>query len=266
MKLSNKLAFGVTSVISGQKSSVLNAEPQLIANSTKGKFKITTPISKALGIAVGESIQFVNNIEAVMGAIASREASIVEFAQANDLDLESKEGVDAVLAEFVFWGIAKGHQLFDSKGNALQVHDRYTVEQKKAYIAEHAQEILEENRAALIELVGDEDATDEELIAAITVETIETPLVNKMQGSKTATTGMVTGVGAQLDFTDSNVWAVLKKDLAEPETINRAFDVLVDEPQTVELHNGYQMVSVKVLPFEFASDEAPVKRVVSDKK
>ena len=57
-----KMNFGFTAVQAGQKSSTVNAEPRLIANSTPGKFMITSPVSKALGVAVGENIQFLNNI------------------------------------------------------------------------------------------------------------------------------------------------------------------------------------------------------------
>ena len=48
MKTFGKLNFGVQAVQAGQKSSTVNAEPQLIANSTPGKFVVTAPVSKAL--------------------------------------------------------------------------------------------------------------------------------------------------------------------------------------------------------------------------
>ena len=50
--INGKLSFGVKAVVSGQKTSVVNADPILIANSTAGKFTITPPVSKILGVAI----------------------------------------------------------------------------------------------------------------------------------------------------------------------------------------------------------------------
>ena len=44
----NGLSFGISAVASGVKSSVVNAEPQLIVATTKGGFAITGSVSKAL--------------------------------------------------------------------------------------------------------------------------------------------------------------------------------------------------------------------------
>ena len=80
MKLGTKLSFGVTAVQAGQKSSTVNATPQLIANSTAGKFVITSAVSKALNIAVGENVMFLNNIAGVEMAIQNRVDAVVEYA------------------------------------------------------------------------------------------------------------------------------------------------------------------------------------------
>ena len=68
MNLGNKVSFGFSAVVAGQKTSG-NNEPQLIVNSTKGKFTVTSPVTRAMGVAVGEYIQFVNNISQIEAAI-----------------------------------------------------------------------------------------------------------------------------------------------------------------------------------------------------
>ena len=100
MKLGNKVSFGVQAVVAGQKSATVNAAPQLIVNTTEGKFTITSPVSKALGIAVGENVMFLNNIAGVESAIAQRLDAIVDFAKEKGLDLDTREGQEEVLAAF----------------------------------------------------------------------------------------------------------------------------------------------------------------------
>ena len=50
MNLGNKVSFGFSAVVAGQKTSG-NNEPQLIVNSTKGKFTVTSPVTRAMGVA-----------------------------------------------------------------------------------------------------------------------------------------------------------------------------------------------------------------------
>ena len=70
MNLGNKVSFGFSAVVAGQKTSG-NNEPQLIVNSTKGKFTVTSPVTRAMGVAVGEYIQFVNNIAQIEAAMTT---------------------------------------------------------------------------------------------------------------------------------------------------------------------------------------------------
>ena len=103
MKLGNKIQFGVNAVVAGQKKSVVNAMPQLIVNSTQGKFSITSPVSKALGVAVGENVMFLNNIQGVENAIQARLDDVVNYANENGIDIETREGQDALLNAFTQW-------------------------------------------------------------------------------------------------------------------------------------------------------------------
>lgn len=256
------LKFGVTAVVSGQKSNVVNAEPQLVANSTNGKFTITAPVSKALGIAAGENVMFLNNIPGVEAAMQARLADLVEWANANGVDLDTVEGQAAVMAEFTQWYIAKGVHLYDSKGNPKMSTERYTEDDKLNYIKLHGAEIVEANREALLERLGVDEATDEELIAAITVDDIESPKFHSMSGSKTATTSNATGVGLQLGFTDTAIWNQLKGDLDKDSRskVNRVYSVDLANAEKAEYNNGKETVELTVYPITFVSDEAPMVR------
>lgn len=263
MKFGNKLAFGVTAVQAGQKSSTVNAVPQLIVNSTAGKFVITSPVSKALGIAVGENVMFLNNISGVEMAIQNRVEDIVTYAAEHDINLDTREGEDAVLAEFTQWFIAKGVPQYDSKGNPLMATERFTKEDKAKYLAEHAMEIVEANRDALIAQFG--EMSDEELASQLTVDMVESPKYHSCSGSKTATTASATGVGCQLNFTDTAIWQALKADLGDEATRkNRIFDVVVSEAQEVDYNNGRENVKVTILPIVFVEDVDPIVRTKKD--
>lgn len=255
------IKFGFSGVQSGQKSATVNAEPRLIANSTNGKFSITAPVSKALNLAVGDNIMFLNNIPQLEEAIATRNEDILAFAQERGLDLNTREGHDAIIAEFGTWAIVKGIAEFDRKGNPLMVSERYTKADKEKFIKDNAADILAGNREVLIERVGNPDASDEELIAAISVDDIESPKTQSYTGSKTSTSGNATGVGCQLNFTDTSIWNTLKADLGEnKEKKNRVFDVLVDEMFTVNLSDGYKEVECPAFMIKYKADEDPIVR------
>lgn len=263
MKLGTKLSFGVTAVQAGQKSTTLNAAPQLTVSSTGGKFTITSPVSKALNIAVGENVMFLNNISGVEMAIQNKAPEVVAYAEENGIDLDSREGQDAVLEAFTQWFIAKGVPMYDSKGNPLMASERYTKEEKAKYLAEHAMEIVEANREALVEQYG--EMSDEELAEQLTIDDIEYPKYHANSGSKTSTSGNATGVGCQLNFTDSNIWNALKADLGNAkETKNRIFDVVLDEVTKADYNNGKENVTIDILPIVFSKDVDPIVRAKKD--
>lgn len=263
MKLGTKLSFGVTAVQAGQKSSTVNAAPQLIANSTAGKFVITSAVSKALNIAVGENVMFLNNIAGVEMAIQNRVDAVVEYANEHGLDLDTREGADAVLAALTQWFIAKGVLMYKANGEPIYATERFIKEDKAKYLAEHAMEIVAANRDVLVEKFG--EMPDEELAAKLTPDDIESPKYHAMSGSKTATTASATGVGCQLNFTDSAIWGALKADLGDlKEKKNRVFDVVLDEMQKVEFNNGKENVLVDILPINFVEDVDPIVRGKKD--
>ena len=257
MDFGKKVSFGFNAVVAGQKTSG-NNEPQLIANSTKGKFTVTSPVTRAMGIAVGEYIQFVNNIDQIERAIQEGNDDIKAIASELGVDLSTREGQVAVVEACTQWAIVKGQPMLDKVGNPIMVSARLTEKDKRAYIAAHAEEALAAMRDTLIERVGNPDASDEELIAAIDLEEVEYPKVPGFTGSKTATTSNATGVGLQLGFTDSNVWGALKKDLGDnAEKKNRIYKVLLDEAVKTTV-DGKELT---IYPIEFDKDEDPIVRV-----
>ena len=259
MKLGNKISFGVQAVQAGQKSSTVNAAPQLIANSTIGKFVITSPVSKALNIAVGENVMFLNNIAGVEAAIQQRVDDVVNYATENGIDINTREGEEQLLATFTQWYIAKGVKQYDSKGNPVMASERYTKEDKAKYLAEHAMEIVDANRDALIAEFG--EMSDEALADRLTVDMVEAPKFHACSGSKTATTASATGVGCQLNFTDTAIWGALKADLGDAATKkNRVYSVKLDESEEVEFNNGKENVKVTIFPIEFLEDNDPIVR------
>ena len=257
MNLGNKVSFGFSAVVAGQKTSG-NNEPQLIANSTKGKFTVTSPVTRAMGIAVGEYIQFVNNIDQIERAIQDGNDDIKAIAEELGVDLTTREGQVAVVEACTQWAIVKGQAMLDKVGNPIMVSARLTEKEKRAYIAAHAEQALDAMRDTLIERVGNPDASDEELLAAIELDEIEYPKVPGFTGSKTASTSNATGVGLQLGFTDSNVWGALKKDLGDDaEKKNRIYKVLLEEAVKTTVDGK----EITIYPIEFEKDEDPIVRV-----
>ena len=264
IKIGNKVAFGFNAVQSGMKSSSVNNTPQLIANSTKGKFSITAPVSKAMGVAVGENVMFINNIAMIEQAIVAGNADLVAWAEENGVDINTREGQDAVLKEWTVWAIAKGIPQYHANGNPVENTERMTEEEKKAYITEHAAEILEANRDALVERNGGE-ADDDTLISLIEIDDIEFPKYHVHSGSRTATTSSFTGVGCQLNFTDTSIWTTLKSDLGDDIAKKICvFDVLLDEAFTTTLSNGKENVDVIAYPISYVEDDDIMVREKKD--
>ena len=255
MNLGNKVSFGFSAVVAGQKTSG-NNEPQLIANSTKGKFTVTSPVTRAMGVAVGEYIQFVNNISQIEAAINEGGDDVKDIAAQLGVDYTTREGALAIIDACTQWGIVKGQAMLDKVGNPIMVSARLTEDEKRAFIAKNAEAILSANREALIERNGGEDADDETLLSLIELEEVEYPKVPGFTGSKTASTSNATGVGLQLGFTDSNVWNALKKDLGEDAVKkNRIFKVLLEDAIKTVV-DGKELM---IYPIEFQEDADPIR-------
>lgn len=261
-----KFNVAINAVQAGQKMSALNAEPRLIANSTPGKFQITSVVSKALGISVGENVEFFNNIDGLEKLAANPTQDVRTFCEEQGIDIDSAEGKRQFVEACTQWFIAKGHQKFTAAGKPVMASVRCSKEDKLEAIEQNGADMIkdEDFRAILIERVGDENASDEDLIAAIQVEDIESPKVEDFTGSKTATTSSATGIGCNLNFTDTSIWNAMKADLGDnKDGKNRIYKVLLDQPQEVNVHNGFENITVTAYPVEFVEDVDP-KRIMTE--
>lgn len=273
-----KMNFGFTAVQAGQKSTTINAEPRLIANSTLGKFMITSPVSKALGVAVGENIMFLNNISEVEAAIVARHEVITSWAAENGADLDTREGQEAALKNFTMWAIAKGVLQYNAKGEPVMGNVRYTKEEKIAFVVANMDQFLadEATRTGIGEVMQNADFTAEDLLAVLNsdedtefvnavkdavVSCVQSPQYHTATGSKTATTGSATGVGCQLSFTDTAIWNALKADLKDDmDKKNRNFNVILADAFETEVSNGQTAVKIMAYPIEFIDDTDPIRR------
>ena len=106
--------FGFAVVAAGQRN--MTADPQVIATSTEGGFRITGPVTRILGIQHGDYVMFINNVANIDQAIANKVEELVAFVEENGLTWGTPEAAIAIHKEFDMWAIAKGIQEFDSKG------------------------------------------------------------------------------------------------------------------------------------------------------
>lgn len=248
----SKLAFGFNGVIAGQRKVV--DTPELVALTTNGGFRISRPVSKALDVQHGEYIQFIQNIDQVQKAITDKAESYVEFCEANGLDVESEEAAAAFHKENDMWGIVKGYPLFNDKGTALTCTDRLTKDDREAYTAKNYDDMLaaamKQGSDKLKDSIAAADGNKEEIIK-ILATVVRGEEKQKYSGSKVANTSAMIGSGVVLNFTDSNVWTMLKSGLGEEVSKKaRKFPIDLENMITVPLWNGYKTVEVPCLLFD----------------
>ena len=263
MKTANakSIGFGFSAVNAGQRA--VTVDPQLIAVSTEGNFRITAPVSKLLGIGHGEYIMFLSNVDNIDQAIVNKAPEVIAFCEEQGLELGSPEALIALHKEFDQWAIAKGVIEFDPKGNARTSQERLSKKDKLTFVSQNFDQMLEQALEEADDEVKDalsrEDITKEEQmdILATFVQPRELP---KHKGSKVANPAGVTGPGTPLTFTDSNVWKQLKADLGEEATsVNRVFDIDIDNIQDVPMSDGYKEVVVKALVLGDYTDKEPAR-------
>lgn len=255
------MSFGFSVVNAGQRN--VTVEPEVIAVSTEGNFRITPPVSKALGVSNGEYVMFLNNVDNIDSAISARVPEIVSFCEEQGLELGSVEATIAIHKEFDMWAIAKGIIEYDTKGNQKVTTERLTKNDKLKFVSQNFEQMI----AAAMEQADDEvkDAlsrdgiTKEEQIDILTAFVTPRELP-KYKGSKTANPAGLTGLGTSLNFTDSNVWKQLKADMGDDATkFNRVYSVDVEDMQDIELSDGYKTVVVKALVLGDYTDKEPAR-------
>lgn len=260
MKTFKGLSFGMSVVNAGQRA--VSEEPELIATSTNGGFRVSSSVTRALGVGHGEYIMFIKNVDEVQNAINDQIEEFVAFCQEAGLDPLSAEAANAFHKEFDMWAIAKGTACYDKHGNPLTVRERMTKNDKEKILENKFEEMLAAAMAS----------GDEELVAALSVEgisadeqkeilmtSLQGDLVQKFMGSKCANTSGMTGAGTILNFTDSNVWMRLKADVAEPEKINRKFSIDLENSIPVQVDNGKEVITVKAFVLGEHKDEEPAR-------
>ena len=84
MKTVNGMSFGFSAVNAGQRN--VAVEPQVIAVSTEGNFRMTPPVSRALGLSSGDYVTFLHNIDEI-------NALLRLFAENDDTELRFQFGV-----------------------------------------------------------------------------------------------------------------------------------------------------------------------------
>lgn len=262
MKTNGKaMGFGFSAVNAGQRN--VSVEPQVIAVSTEGNFRITPPVSRVLGIGHGDYVMFLNNVDNIDAAIAAKDDQVVAFCEEQGLEVGSPEAAIAIHKAFDMWAIAKGIVEYDTKGNQKTSTERLTKNDKIKFVSQNFDTMLEQameqadddTKAALSrDGITKEEQTD---ILAAFVTPRELP---KYKGSKAANPAGLTGAGTSLTFTDSNVWKQLKADMGDTATkLNRVFDVDVEEVQDIVLSDGYKEVTVKAIVLGEYSDKEPAR-------
>lgn len=213
--------FTFAVVNAGQRNS--DVRPELVATSTKGGFRLTGPAAEILGIAPGDYAMFVKGT--------------------------AEDGS-------VSWFVSKGYAMKNSNGT-VQVCKPTGA---KAYVEENFDAILakamESGNQEFIDALTVEGITRDEQVELLAGAMTTT----KYQGSKCASPSKQTGLGATLTFTDNNIWSQLKKDIDDPESINRAFALDVEDVIIAPVSDGYETVEVKLLMLGESVDAAPLAR------
>lgn len=256
------LSFGMGIVNAGQRA--VSEEPELVVVSTPGSFRMTAQVSKALNIAHGEYVMFINNCANIDNAIINKVPEVVAFCEEQGLDIESPEAAMAVHAEFDIWALAKGIAELDKNGNPCTARVRMTKNDKIKYVNNYFQETLagalsssnEELKAALSREGITEDEQKELLVSCIQGDEVA-----KIKGSKCANTAALSGIGVTLNFTDSNVWKQLKADMTDEEATskNRVYTVDIDNLQEAVVNNGHKDIVVKIAILTDYKDEEPIR-------
>lgn len=255
------MVFGFAAVNAGQRN--VSVEPQVIATSTEGGFRLTAPATRALGIAAGDNVMFINNVDNVEAAIATNHEVYVTFCEEQGFELGTPEASIAFHKANDMWAVAKGIEELDSKGNHKDAQERLTKKDKVKFVTANFDkaydEAMKSDNQEAIEALTREDITHEEQIEILTQFVVGKSIV-KVKGSKTANAAGLTGTGLTLNFTDSNVWKQLKADLRdEADKVNRVYELDLEKVQDVVISNGYEDVTVKALILGNYTDKAPAR-------
>lgn len=253
------MSFGFSAVNAGQRN--ISVEPQVIAVSTEGSFRLTPPVSRVLGIGSGDYVMFLNNVDNIDTAIAVKAPEVVAFCEEQGLELGSPEAAIALHKEFDMWAVAKGILEYDSKGNHKIVQERLSKNDKVKFATQHFEEMLaaamEQADGEVKDALSRDGVTKDEQVEILSAFVTPRDLP-KYKGSKAANPAGLSGAGVSVNFTDSNVWKQLKADMGDNATkLNRVFSVDIENVQEIVLSNGYEDVTVHALVLGASVDKEP---------
>lgn len=242
----------------------IDYNPQLVASTIEGIFRISTAISEELGISVGDNIMFFNNISNINKAIESKVPELVEYCKRNHLNIDSTSAANAIHKEFDIWAIAKGIAEYNKRGEQKLMFERLSEDEKISLVLNMFDELYdramtdgdEETKTALTRI-----GIDKYEQARILSDFIRPKPIPKYKGSKTySQSNSDSSANIILAFKDLNVWKQLKYDLAEPTKVNRIFDIDINDSQSILVNNGKEDVIVKALTFgQYYIDKEPTK-------
>ena len=231
-------SFGFSIVNAGKR--VKDVNPELILTSSIGNFRITAPVSKALGLQNGDYIMFINTHDDVDAAIANKNADAVAACEAQGFAIDSEEAYEFLHEEFGHVLLAKGIIKVDSMGNPLKCQERISNKQKVAYVMNNYDEAyaaaINSDNEELVASITRDGITKEEVVE-ILAKLVSGKEVDDYQGSKVAQASDLAGTDVSLNFNDTAMWKYLKKDLSDEEktNISRTFAVdteLIEVPYT----------------------------------
>ena len=252
-----KFGFGVA--VSGQRNN--DYVPELVVLNTKGGFRITPQVSKKLNVASGDYVMFVNNFDDIKKAAEAHDPELVAFCEENGVDIDSPEAIELLNKTYGMWGIAKGIQLYDSKGVALKCAERLSDAQRESLIRQNYEEALaaamqnEELRDALTA-----EGVDDEARVKILAKAYEAPEVDKFNGSKVANSSKTPGTGVVLTFSDTNIWTILRDGIDGSKPMTRSYSIDLASATTAKVSNGHHLVDITILPLGEFTDSEVVAR------
>ena len=91
------LQFGFSAVQSGKRVMQSSNEPTLTANSTKAKFSLTGAVTRIMGLVPGDTVQFISNVADIDAAIAERDAEVVAWCEANNVEFGTEASRAALI-------------------------------------------------------------------------------------------------------------------------------------------------------------------------
>lgn len=254
---SSALNFGFNAVRATRSNGAL---PQLVVTTTRGGFRMTSALTRVMGIKPGEHVMFLNNLAQIDAAIAAKADELVAFCEEKGIEFGSPQAAIAIHNEFDAWALAKGIVEYAPNGTVKTAPARLSKAAKEQLVVADYEAALEAALASdnkeLVDALSDPEMSKDSKVELL-ARFMTAPEVEKFTGSRVASPSNMTGVGLSLIFSDSNSWMQLKADLSDEELskVARVFRVDIDKVQKVTIHNGYEEVDVDMFPLGKFTDK-----------